>query len=211
MPTTSRSSSRAMAQTAPVTSAPPVTADDAHAGSDEPPLSLDIDVVHDGGDWEMVAGAEALVRAAAAAVASELGSRTHRSVRRAVGRRASRRAQWQLSRQTGTDERAYPSLPAQLPGRHDEPHFLGDIVLASETLQREAADLDCRSSIICNISSCTDCCTFLGYDHETDEEAQAMESLEVRILAAPRHRRSLCNGRRARSILLSKRVERTKS
>lgn len=61
--------------------------------------------------------------------------------------------------------------------------LLGDISLARETLEREAADLD---------KSFTDHFThlvvhgflhILGYDHVEDEDAREMEGLETRILA----------------------------
>jgi probable rRNA maturation factor len=62
--------------------------------------------------------------------------------------------------------------------------ILGDITLARETLECEAAELD---------KSFTDHFThlvvhgflhILGYDHMTDEEALQMESLETQILAS---------------------------
>jgi hypothetical protein len=56
----------------PVTNAPPANGtDDAQADAD-PPISLDIDVVREDGDWAAVADADALVRAAAAALAAGL-------------------------------------------------------------------------------------------------------------------------------------------
>ena len=61
--------------------------------------------------------------------------------------------------------------------------MLGDIILAEETLRREALDLgksfdDHLSHLLVH--------GFLhlfGYDHMTDEEAAVMEGLEIRILA----------------------------
>jgi len=62
--------------------------------------------------------------------------------------------------------------------------ILGDIVLARETLEREAVELgkpfaDHFTHLIVH-----GFLHILGYDHEDDSEAVAMESLETRILAA---------------------------
>ncbi|SCX06125.1 Endoribonuclease YbeY [Agrobacterium sp. DSM 25558] len=73
---------------------------------------------------------------------------------------------------------AYPLEPGSMPGP-----MLGDIVIARETVEREALDLD---------KSFEDHLTHLlvhgflhlfGYDHMDAEEAEEMEGLETRILA----------------------------
>ncbi len=73
---------------------------------------------------------------------------------------------------------AYPLEPGGMPGP-----MLGDIVIARETVEREALDLD---------KSFEDHLTHLlvhgflhlfGYDHMDAEEAEEMEGLETRILA----------------------------
>lgn len=73
---------------------------------------------------------------------------------------------------------AYPVEPGDEPGP-----MLGDIVIARETVLREAADLG---------KSMDDHLTHLlvhgflhlfGYDHLDEDEAEEMESLETRILA----------------------------
>jgi probable rRNA maturation factor len=80
-----------------------------------------------------------------------------------------------------TNVLSFPAYPIQ-PG--DEPGpMLGDIVIARETVEREAVDLE---------KSFDDHLTHLlvhgflhlfGYDHMDDEEAEEMEGLETRILA----------------------------
>ncbi len=62
--------------------------------------------------------------------------------------------------------------------------LLGDIVLAFETMQREAAD---KSVPLENHVTHLIIHGFLhlqGYDHETDEQAAEMEALEIAALAA---------------------------
>ncbi|MQT12694.1 rRNA maturation RNase YbeY [Rhizobiales bacterium Sp-1] len=74
------------------------------------------------------------------------------------------------------------SFPAPaMPG--EGPVFLGDVVLARETVAREAEidgkplDHHIRHLVVHGFLH------LLGYDHEDDEEAEVMEGLETRILA----------------------------
>lgn len=77
------------------------------------------------------------------------------------------------------------SFPAFPPSRTGQlPLMLGDIILASETVSREAQEeaKPLENHIIHLIVH-----GFLhlaGYDHETDEDAEEMEGLEREILAA---------------------------
>ncbi|WP_425086494.1 rRNA maturation RNase YbeY [Zavarzinia compransoris] len=69
------------------------------------------------------------------------------------------------------------SLPAEAP------RPLGDIVLALETCQREAVEQD--KSLAHHVQHLVvhGVLHLLGYDHESDAEAKAMEALEVSVLA----------------------------
>lgn len=73
-------------------------------------------------------------------------------------------------------------VPQPMNGR--EPRHLGDIVLAYDTIlresQREAKTL--RAHVAHLIVHGT--LHLLGHDHETDEEAEVMEALEVQALAS---------------------------
>jgi probable rRNA maturation factor len=73
---------------------------------------------------------------------------------------------------------AYPLTPGKMPGP-----MLGDIIIARETVEREAVELD---------KSFEDHLTHLmvhgflhlfGYDHIETDDAEEMEALETRILA----------------------------
>ena len=74
------------------------------------------------------------------------------------------------------------SFPAADPAHLGEARLLGDIVLAYETVAREAQDegksLDdhFRHLVVHGFLH------LLGFDHETDAEAQTMEAMETRIL-----------------------------
>jgi probable rRNA maturation factor len=75
------------------------------------------------------------------------------------------------------------SFPAPPPPAPDAPRFLGDIVLAFETIEREAREED--KTLGAHLAHLTvhGILHLLGHDHETDAEAEAMEGLETRILA----------------------------
>jgi probable rRNA maturation factor len=62
------------------------------------------------------------------------------------------------------------------------PFILGDIALAFETVEREALEQDKPFSHHVNHLVVHGLLHVLGYDHETDEDAAEMESLEIAIL-----------------------------
>jgi probable rRNA maturation factor len=74
------------------------------------------------------------------------------------------------------------SFPAAL-GRPGEATMLGDIALAYETLAREAEDLGVSLADHYRHLLVHGFLHLVGYDHETDAEAERMEALETRILA----------------------------
>lgn len=81
----------------------------------------------------------------------------------------------------GNDGRE-PATP--LPGDPDDPWGLGDIAIAWDTCAREAAEQgkampDHVTHLIVHATL-----HLLGYDHETDADAELMEGTEVRILSA---------------------------
>ena len=75
------------------------------------------------------------------------------------------------------------SFPAAPPGRSAEPGTLGDIALAYETLAREAEELGVPLADHYRHLVAHGFLHLIGYDHETDEEAERMEALETRIMA----------------------------
>lgn len=171
-----------MPHSVPVTSAIATDGGDAHAGPDEPPLSLDIDVVHDGGDWETVAAAEILVRRAAAALAAELAlGRSEACIALSNDAQITELNGSYRGKPAPTNVLSFPAGPS-IPIDDDDPQFLGDVVLALETLQREAAELGLPLEHHMQHLVVHGLLHLLGYDHRTDQEAQTMESLEVRIL-----------------------------
>jgi probable rRNA maturation factor len=87
-------------------------------------------------------------------------------------------AQWR-QRDAATNVLSFPT-----PGRLEEKLLLGDIVIAHETVAREALEQgkefeDHTAHMIVH-----GFLHLIGYDHETPEEADVMEALERRISAA---------------------------
>jgi probable rRNA maturation factor len=75
------------------------------------------------------------------------------------------------------------SFPAEIPPGHPGPRPLGDVVLAYETVAREAAAenkslRDHAAHLVIH-----GVLHLLGHDHETDGEADAMEALEIEALS----------------------------
>lgn len=74
------------------------------------------------------------------------------------------------------------SFPAELPAGVDVP-LLGDLVICAPVVAREAAEQGKPLAAHWCHMMVHGCLHLLGYDHLEDAEAEAMESLETRILA----------------------------
>ena len=75
------------------------------------------------------------------------------------------------------------SFPAGGPGPLAERHFLGDIAIAYDTVVRESADAKVSPSDHLSHLVVHGFLHLVGHDHETEIEAEAMEALEVKVLA----------------------------
>ena len=80
-----------------------------------------------------------------------------------------------------TNVLSFPAFPLS-PGGRPGP-MLGDIIMAEETLRREALDLGIPFDDHLTHLLVHGFLHLFGYDHMTDEEAAVMEGLETRILA----------------------------
>ena len=76
------------------------------------------------------------------------------------------------------------SFPAPSHPGPQGPRFFGDIVLAFETVAREAQEQDKEFDAHMAHLVVHGALHLLGHDHVDDEEAERMEALETRILAA---------------------------
>ncbi|MBV9560435.1 MAG: rRNA maturation RNase YbeY [Bradyrhizobium sp.] len=74
------------------------------------------------------------------------------------------------------------SLPAPPQGGEDAPRTLGDIAIAYQTMRKEADDEHKPFAHHLSHLAVHGFLHLVGYDHETDDEAEAMEALERTIL-----------------------------
>ena len=147
---------------------------------------LTLDIVHDAGDWTELDGVNAAIESVVRVLAAHALFTTHApsgvcialSDDSAVGRlnglyRGTDKPTNVLSFPAGGD--------AQEPGA--ETIFLGDVVLALETVLREAEGLGIAPLHHVQHLAIHGVLHLNGYDHETDEDAGVMEALEASILA----------------------------
>ena len=142
-------------------------------GADMPPVELDIAVMHDG--WEHFPQAEALVEKAVRAVeaCAELDiPEGELSVALTDDAHIQTLNRGYRGKDKPTNVLSFPS----------EPPMLGDIVIALETLRREAAEEGLSESFHLTHLVVHGFLHLLGFDHLTEEEALDMEQLETDIL-----------------------------
>jgi probable rRNA maturation factor len=83
-----------------------------------------------------------------------------------------------------TNVLSFPALPPTGAGGPDDaPRMLGDIAIAYETMRREADDEQKPFDHHLSHLAIHGFLHLMGYDHETDHDAEAMEGLEQEILA----------------------------
>jgi probable rRNA maturation factor len=83
-----------------------------------------------------------------------------------------------------TNVLSFPALPPTGPaGPDDAPRMLGDIAIAFETTRQEADDEQKPFDHHLGHLAVHGFLHLIGYDHETDDDAEAMEALETEILA----------------------------
>ncbi|AHM04018.1 Metal-dependent hydrolase YbeY, involved in rRNA and/or ribosome maturation and assembly [Roseibacterium elongatum DSM 19469] len=88
---------------------------------------------------------------------------------------------WPSQERAAPTPGAMPDLPA--PGPQGPPEELGDIALAYETCAREATEAGNSFEHHLGHLLVHGLLHLLGFDHETDPDAELMEGLETRILA----------------------------
>ena len=139
-----------------------------------------MEIVEDAGDWSFLENVLELAESAAAEIAVEPALKL-RTTSVTVA----------LSDDTSVAElngqfRGKPkptnvlSFPA---GQGADAGYAGDIILAAQTLQREATSEDIPVEHHFQHLIVHGVLHLLGFDHETDAEAERMEALEISILA----------------------------
>ena len=155
-----------------------------------PKVAVSVIVEHDAWRDVIAEPLPLLRRAAAAAVAEERRARRSRSTRTpqvAVALIDDRAMQKLNKTYRGKDKPTNVlSFPSDAPQVAGAPALLGDIAIAYETLAREAAAE--KKPFLHHLAhlAAHGYLHLLGYDHQTDSEAEAMEALERETLAAMR-------------------------
>ncbi|MEO5756307.1 MAG: rRNA maturation RNase YbeY [Mesorhizobium sp.] len=146
-------------------------------------LPVDIDLIVEAGDWPDEAELSRLVDRAAAAAFAETGAKGHSELSVVFSDDAHVQrlnAGWR-GKDKPTNVLSFPAFP--FPKGGPLPPMLGDIVLAAETVSREAALEDKPVENHITHLVIHGLLHLLGYDHETDAEAEEMEALERTALA----------------------------
>lgn len=146
---------------------------------------VEIDILVEAGDWPDEGDLAVLVKQAVASAVAELDGGGEGSPELSVvflddAGIQKLNAEWR-GKDKPTNVLSFPAFPVN-PG-DPLPPMLGDIVLASETVAREAELED--KPLAHHISHLVihGFLHLVGYDHETDAEAEVMEALERHALA----------------------------
>ncbi|MGL4496001.1 MAG: rRNA maturation RNase YbeY [Beijerinckiaceae bacterium] len=143
-----------------------------------------VDVVIEDEQWRQIDGVETVVQQAGllAARRSGLALRAEAEIAVLLADDAAIRtlnAQWR-SKDKPTNVLSFPAVDAE---RISTTPMLGDIIIARETVFREAMEEGKSAADHLRHMVVHGVLHLLGYDHETDEDAAEMESLERLILA----------------------------
>jgi probable rRNA maturation factor len=137
--------------------------------------------------WHTEAGAESVIQRAIAA-AAEIAGTAARNAELAVMLTDDAGIRTLNNNWRGIDKPtnvlSFPALqPTGPSGFDDQPRMLGDIAIAYETTRREADDEQKPFDHHLSHLAVHGFLHLIGYDHENDADADAMESLETKILA----------------------------
>lgn len=137
-------------------------------------------VVEDSGDWSWVEDIQSLAEAAAAEVATEPCLKLEKG---AVSIVLSSDASVSVLNGRYRNKPKPTNVLSFPPGPGSEAGYIGDIVLAVETILREAGEIDVSPEHHLQHLIVHGLLHLLGHDHESDAEAERMEALEIKILA----------------------------
>jgi probable rRNA maturation factor len=144
------------------------------------PSVLEVEVVEDDGDWPDLPNAEGLIARAAAALMEEMGGAVPpSSVVVALSSDANVAV---LNGQFRGKPK--PTNVLSFPAGDGVPDgFLGDVILACETVYREASEQGVPVAHHVQHLVVHGILHLLGYDHISAEDAERMEALEISVLS----------------------------
>jgi probable rRNA maturation factor len=148
--------------------------------------ALTVDILIESDAWQRLPEAEDVARRAIAAAADSSAAVRSRKAEISVlfcddETIAVLNGRWR-GQEKPTNVLSFPALPVQGAAPHEKAP-LGDIAIAYETLMREAGESGKAASAHLAHLVVHGFLHLLGYDHQTDDEAERMECLERDILA----------------------------
>ena len=155
----------------------------AEAADHRPDIVIDVTV--EAGPWPPESELVAIARSAVDAVIAEIGPDEGVASELSLvfsddARVRTLNADWR-GKDKPTNVLSFPAFPGRPPGAL--PPMLGDVVLAAETVALEAADQGKPFTHHVTHLIVHGVLHLIGYDHETEVEANRMENIERRILA----------------------------
>jgi probable rRNA maturation factor len=150
----------------------------------EPPERISVTVLEESGDWSAIPTCQDAIAEAAAALALHPSCKGARGVEACVVLaddallRSLNRSY--LGKDAPTNVLSFPFQGP--PGGEDTGH-LGDVVLAAETIRKEAGEQGIAPVHHLQHLVVHGLLHLLGFDHDTDARAETMERLEAQILA----------------------------
>ncbi|OCW55900.1 rRNA maturation RNase YbeY [Hoeflea olei] len=152
---------------------------------------ISLEIAHEAGSWDDLAAVESLAQAALAAAARDLSANEGQPfpedppevslVLVDDAMMAGLNGQWR-GQPKPTNVLSFPAFPLD-PGGMPGP-MLGDIILARETIEREADDLGKPADEHITHLLVHGFLHLFGYDHIENSDAERMEAIETRILAS---------------------------
>jgi probable rRNA maturation factor len=152
----------------------------------EAPLWLSLDILHEAGDWSRLGERDTLIADAGRALASDARFAARPPAEACVALSDDETVRTLNAQFRGKDKPTNVlSFPApERFGAAGPRALLGDIVLAQETLEREAADQGVTAAHHLQHLVVHGLLHLLGFDHETDADADEMEGIEIEVLAS---------------------------
>jgi probable rRNA maturation factor len=148
------------------------------------PSWLTLDVVFEDEDWPDAARMEALVREAAATMAADPAMHDLAPAGACIALSNDAHVQSLNASFRGKDKPtnvlSFPAPESRVPQALEQ---LGDVIIARETLEREAADKGIPLADHLRHLTIHGLLHLLGYDHEDEAEALEMENIETGILS----------------------------
>jgi probable rRNA maturation factor len=146
-------------------------------------MSLSLDIRVSSRLWRNLPGARALARRAIAATIAESGVRLADAAEISLALADDSEIRALNARWRGRDSPTNVlSFPAVAPERLSRAPVVGDVVVAYETMAREAQDEGKALADHFRHLLVHGALHLFGYDHRDDDEAEVMEALERRIL-----------------------------